>query len=283
MFFGDDDTNPIAAIAMIILAPLAAMLLQAARFRAPREFEADASGAHLLHDGEPLARALEKIEAYTKQVPMNIDPAHAAAYIVNPLTGRKMQFANLFSTHPPTAERIGRLRARLYPSPGASAPAPSCAPSLPRWCSQPLSHPPSATWRAARAVGSSHREFAHVRREERGLSFNHPIPVAFLDDAEFVDKYNGDGKITKRDREDAAHYAGEFRALGLIEGGVDLISAYADLDAADVTGFYDDIDKRMVIRGTDLDDVEVRITIVHELGKHRSRISGSGSISSIAT
>ena len=64
------------------------------------------SGAHLIDDGEPLARALEKIEAYAKQVPMNINPAQAQAYIINPLTGRKVQFANLFSTHPPTADRI---------------------------------------------------------------------------------------------------------------------------------------------------------------------------------
>jgi heat shock protein HtpX len=75
-----------------------------------REYQADASGAHLIGDGEPLARALEKIEAYAKQVPMNVNPAEATAYIINPLTGRKVQFANLFSTHPPTADRIARLR-----------------------------------------------------------------------------------------------------------------------------------------------------------------------------
>ncbi len=51
-----------------------------------------------------------KIESSVKQVPMNIDPAHAQLFIVNPLTGRKMQFASLFSTHPPTEERIRRLR-----------------------------------------------------------------------------------------------------------------------------------------------------------------------------
>ena len=79
-----------------------------------REYQADASGAHLLHDGESLARALEKIEAYTKRVPMNVAPAQATAYIVNPLTGRKVEFANLFSTHPPTADRIARLRSRQY-------------------------------------------------------------------------------------------------------------------------------------------------------------------------
>ena len=75
-----------------------------------REFEADHSGAELLGSGESLARALEKIEAYAKQVPMNVAPAQATAYIVNPLTGRQVQFANLFRTHPPTAERVARLR-----------------------------------------------------------------------------------------------------------------------------------------------------------------------------
>ncbi len=112
LFFGDDN-NPIGAIAMVILAPLAAMCLQAALSRS-REYEADASGAHLLHDGESLARALEKIEAAAKTTPMKIDPAHTSAYIINPLTGRKMQFKSLFSTHPPTADRIARLRNEKY-------------------------------------------------------------------------------------------------------------------------------------------------------------------------
>src|SRR5262249_4700299 len=103
------DGNFLGAIAMMILAPIAAMLLQAALSRS-REYEADRSGAALLGTGEPLARALEKIEATAKQVPMNVDPAHASAYIINPLTGRKANFANLFMTHPPTAERIARLR-----------------------------------------------------------------------------------------------------------------------------------------------------------------------------
>ena len=64
----------------------------------------------LLGTGEPLAQALEKIEASAKRVPMQIAPAQATAYIVNPLTGRRVQFANLFSTHPSTADRIARLR-----------------------------------------------------------------------------------------------------------------------------------------------------------------------------
>jgi heat shock protein HtpX len=101
--------NPLGLIALMILAPLAAGILQMALSRS-REFEADHDGAELLGSGESLARALEKIEAAAKQVPMNVDPAHATAYIVNPLTGRKINFASLFSTHPPTAERVRRLR-----------------------------------------------------------------------------------------------------------------------------------------------------------------------------
>jgi heat shock protein HtpX len=75
-----------------------------------REFEADESGAELLGTGEPLARALQKIETYAKQIPMKVDPAHAQAFIINPLTGRKVSFGSLFMTHPPTEERIRRLR-----------------------------------------------------------------------------------------------------------------------------------------------------------------------------
>jgi heat shock protein HtpX len=105
----DDGGNIIGLLAMVILAPIAAMLLQAALSRS-RETQADASGAHLINDGEPLARALEKIEAYSKQVPMNVNPAQASAYIINPLTGRKVTFAGLFSSHPPTADRVARLR-----------------------------------------------------------------------------------------------------------------------------------------------------------------------------
>jgi heat shock protein HtpX len=107
---GDDDENPLALLAMALFAPLAAGLLQAALSRT-REFEADATGKELIGDGQPLAAALQKIEQYAKQVPMNIDPAHAQAFIVNPLTGRKVQFANLFRSHPPTEDRIARLLA----------------------------------------------------------------------------------------------------------------------------------------------------------------------------
>ncbi|HEX5615500.1 MAG TPA: M48 family metalloprotease [Acidimicrobiia bacterium] len=106
----DDDNNVIGSLLLILLAPLAAGLIQMAISRS-REYEADRGGAALLGgDGEPLARALEKIEVYAKRVPMDVNPAQAQAYIINPLTGRKAQFANLFTTHPPTEERIRRLR-----------------------------------------------------------------------------------------------------------------------------------------------------------------------------
>ena len=114
IFTGNDREgggNIFGVLAMAILAPIAALLIQMGISRS-REFEADRSGALLVGDGEPLARALEKIEAYAKQVPMDVDPAQATAYIVNPLTGRKISFAGLFTTHPPTAERIARLRAQ---------------------------------------------------------------------------------------------------------------------------------------------------------------------------
>jgi heat shock protein HtpX len=110
---GGDRDNAFGALLMLILAPIAAGLLQMSLSRS-REYQADESGAHLAHDGESLARALEKIEAYAKQVPMDVDPAHATAYIINPLTGRKMQFKSLFMTHPPTEERIRRLREAHY-------------------------------------------------------------------------------------------------------------------------------------------------------------------------
>jgi heat shock protein HtpX len=111
-FFGgrdDDDTNPIALLALAILAPLAAGLLQMAISRS-REFEADRSGARMIGDGEPLASALQKLEVGARQIPMDIDPAHASAFIVNPLAGRKMSFANLWRTHPKTEDRVARLR-----------------------------------------------------------------------------------------------------------------------------------------------------------------------------
>jgi heat shock protein HtpX len=105
----DDRPNPIALIAMSILAPLAAMIIQMGISRS-REYAADGSAAKLLGTGEPLARALERLDAYSGRIPSAVNPNQASAYIVNPLKGRKIQFANLFSTHPPVAERVARLR-----------------------------------------------------------------------------------------------------------------------------------------------------------------------------
>jgi heat shock protein HtpX len=105
----DEGSNPFAILLLAILAPMAAGLLQMALSRS-REFEADRTGARLIGDGEPLARALLKLEAAARQIPMDVQPAQAQKYIVNPLTGRKVNFANLFTTHPSTEERVARLR-----------------------------------------------------------------------------------------------------------------------------------------------------------------------------
>jgi heat shock protein HtpX len=110
---GDRDRSVIGDLALIILAPIAAMMLQMAVSRS-REYQADESAAQLIGDGEPLASALEKLEAYANRIPSHVEPAQAQAYIVNPLRGRKVMFANAFSTHPPAAERIQRLRSNAW-------------------------------------------------------------------------------------------------------------------------------------------------------------------------
>ena len=106
----DDDEGPglLGAIVMSIIAPLAAMLIQMAISRS-REYLADETGAHLAHNPESLARALEKLAMGSQRVPMDASPATAHMFIVNPLTGSSLM--NLFSTHPPIEERIARLRA----------------------------------------------------------------------------------------------------------------------------------------------------------------------------
>src|SRR5215813_11620627 len=114
-FFGgrsrDDEeggSNPIVMLLFAVLAPIAAMLVQLAVSRA-REFQADASGARLAGRSYGLAKALEKIEVASRVEPLPANPATAHLFIVNPLSGES--FARLFSTHPPTEERIARLRA----------------------------------------------------------------------------------------------------------------------------------------------------------------------------
>lgn len=108
MFGGgrDRNDNVLGTIAMAILAPIAASFLQMALSR-NREYAADASGARLLGTGEPLARALEKLDRGTRTVAPEVDPMHASAYIANPFAGSAKK---LMSTHPPMEDRIRRLR-----------------------------------------------------------------------------------------------------------------------------------------------------------------------------
>jgi heat shock protein HtpX len=105
----DRDGGGIAALLMLFLAPLAAMLLQLGVSR-QREYQADASGARMVGHPYGLVRALEKLGAYNKRIPMDISPTTSALCIVAPLTGGEL-FSSLFSTHPPLAERIARLQA----------------------------------------------------------------------------------------------------------------------------------------------------------------------------
>ena len=108
---GEDDDGPlgmVGALAMIILAPLAATILQLAVSR-QREYLADATGASFLGDPNPLADALETLERGTQLVPMQVNPSTASLYIANPLRGQGV--SGLFSTHPPIEERVRRLRA----------------------------------------------------------------------------------------------------------------------------------------------------------------------------
>ena len=105
--------NPIASIVVLILAPIAAMLLQMAISRA-REFEADRGGAEISRDPRALADALAKIERYAQGLPMETAEAHPATaqmMIINPLSGGGIR--GLFATHPPTTERIARLHAMV--------------------------------------------------------------------------------------------------------------------------------------------------------------------------
>jgi heat shock protein HtpX len=97
----------IGLLMMSLLAPFGAMIIQMAISRS-REYLADASGAQFAGHPEGLARALEKLGAYSQRIPMQASPATAHMFIVNPLSGRSMM--RLFSTHPPLEERIARLR-----------------------------------------------------------------------------------------------------------------------------------------------------------------------------
>jgi heat shock protein HtpX len=112
MLFGGrrNNENGLLAILAIVLMPIAATIIQLSISRT-REYQADKTGAHTTHDPEALADALEKLERGVMVRPMQVNPAAAHMFIVNPLAGLKGQnFSNLFSTHPPIEERIARLR-----------------------------------------------------------------------------------------------------------------------------------------------------------------------------
>ena len=114
IFFGgrdSDNRNPLVALVVLILAPIAAVLIQLAISRG-REYEADRGGAELSGDPRALADALAKIDRYAKGLPLETAEAHPATahmMIINPLSGGGL--SGLFSTHPPTEERIHRLLA----------------------------------------------------------------------------------------------------------------------------------------------------------------------------
>ena len=103
----DEGGHPVAGIAMMIVAPIAAMMVQMAISRS-REFLADEGGAQIAGNPLSLSSALRKLDAKAHQIPMQASPATAHMFIVNPLTGGGLM--NLFSTHPPIAERVKRLR-----------------------------------------------------------------------------------------------------------------------------------------------------------------------------
>jgi heat shock protein HtpX len=111
---GDDDNggNPLVFLFALLLAPVAAMIIQLMVSRS-REYQADESGAYLSHDPEALASALQKIEAYAKQVPppATLSPSTAHLFFANPFSGQRggSMLAGLFSTHPPTEQRVARL------------------------------------------------------------------------------------------------------------------------------------------------------------------------------
>ncbi len=114
MFFGggrshdDDGPPPIVGLLMLILGPIAASLIQMAISRA-REFDADAAAAKYTGSPQGLISALQKLEGWSKRIPMDATPATAHMFIIKPFSGQSI--ARLFSTHPPTEERIARLQA----------------------------------------------------------------------------------------------------------------------------------------------------------------------------
>ena len=111
LWFGGDDDSPlglIASLALVLLAPIAASIIQLAISR-QREFSADATGAQICGNPESLASALLRLEEGAKAMPMKVNEATECLYIIKPLAGGS-GMSNLFSTHPPIEERVRRLR-----------------------------------------------------------------------------------------------------------------------------------------------------------------------------
>ena len=116
MWFGsssddeDGGSNPLVALLALIFAPIAALLIQAAISRS-REYNADIEGAAIAGDPMHLASALEKLELYSKRIPLDANPAYSSMFIVQPLNPMRT-LANLFSTHPPMEKRLANLIGR---------------------------------------------------------------------------------------------------------------------------------------------------------------------------
>lgn len=106
----DEGNNPIAMLAMAIVAPIAAMLIQMAISR-QNEFVADRTAAEITGRPRGLANALITLDGYAHRIPMNVNPAAAQLAIINPLSATRGGFSRMFSTHPSTEERVTRLKA----------------------------------------------------------------------------------------------------------------------------------------------------------------------------
>lgn len=102
----DRENNGFGGLIMLMISPIIAMIIQMAISR-QNEFQADATAAEITGRPMPLAQALQRLDAYSKKIPMDVNPAGASLAIVNPLAG--VNFGRMFSTHPPTAERVARL------------------------------------------------------------------------------------------------------------------------------------------------------------------------------
>ena len=123
----------------------------------------------------------------------------------------------------------------------------------------------NSTTQAPRHWDPRVREFVRFVEKDRNLLFDHPVAVAFLDDAAFLQALDAGDEPTRQDRADAAHDAARLRAAGMIGPGVDLLGAQGGIDDTTTTGFYDPDTKKLYVRGKDLTDTDIRLTVVHEL------------------